>query len=182
MYLIDYITSHFSRYRVDPTKAKTSKQAVNRATGWYKSVDSSIERTKKFLRADVVSSKKTHSSKLLENKQFSQDLTVYNFVLPHYHKGELFYKQGKWELAEQEWLKILTQMPQQSSKKLSVMYSRQNRLKDDVAVLELGIEYAKLSKTYPYTGELDEILKNKQTTLQNRINKFGDQSIGVIIP
>lgn len=68
-----------------------------------------------------------------------------DYILPHFEKGLLLYRLGKWDAAEKEWIKLIYLMPH-AIDKLGIMYRKEKRFYDVVLINE----EASKSKTIPY--------------------------------
>lgn len=104
-----------------------------------------------------------------------------NEILYHYYYGDYLYKNGEWSKAEKEWLCIVKEMYNNASKKLSILYRKQKRYKDDVEILELAIFYGENHPNdfYKFNPELYSRLEKSKELYKN--NESIDQSIGIKI-
>ena len=59
-----------------------------------------------------------------------------------YFEGDLHYKKGDWDKAEQSWLDSISERPSSSTEKLAIMYRKENRFDDEVNIIKRGISIA----------------------------------------
>lgn len=155
-----------------PEKVHISQDDVRWQLSEYFSMakESAIERAQQLCLEDAsYANMDTHGDPEIE---------VINQVLPIYHQADLFYKQGKWLEAEDLWLEILPDMPNQAGNKLAIMYRKERRYRNECEVISAALEYAiDAIATYSYT---DLILK-RQDRAQNlcKTNANKDNSIPV---
>lgn len=154
---------------------KTSKKIrVNPHTGFPMAKESAIERAQETY--DQTISLKRHTS--TGDKTLDLEMQTYDFVLPHYSLGDLYYKKGEWRKAEKEWLMIVTRMGSLVSIKLSIMYHKQKRFRDEVSILTDGLKYSINNNAYPLHDKdaFASRITKATTFLTNHIDE--DQSVG----
>lgn len=146
----------------------------NPNTGFPMAKESAIQRARKLYEQTVSISNYKPSG----NRQLDFEMGVIDEVLPHYHLGDLYYKEGEWAKAENEWLSIVKKMGWLPSNKLAVMYHKEKRFKDEISILKDGYKYSMHNKVYPISDK-DLVLKriSKGTTfLTAHIGQ--DRSVG----
>lgn len=121
----------------------------NPKTGFPMAKESAIQRARKVYEQTVSISNYKPSG----NRQLDFEMGVIDEVLPHYHLGDLYYKEGDWVKAENEWLSIVKKMGQLSANKLAVMYHKEKRFKDEIAILKDGFKYSVHNKVYPISDK-----------------------------
>ena len=113
---------------------------------------------------------RNHSGQRYSNK-------VIDFVLPHYNKGDYYYKIGEWDKAENEWLMILKLMGHFPTLKLAIMYRKQKRFSDEVELLKFSQIYARKNTVYPGTKTINERIPKAEKFREKHINE--DKSKGI---
>lgn len=161
-----------SLVKVDPNKAKKTNQEINVKTGWPMAKESAIKRAIESYN-DL---KNLPLHKPTGNKKFDHEMAISEKVLPHYHRGDIYYKKGEWEKAEKEWVSILKDMGSSPATKLAIMYRKQNRLQDEINVLKAGIELSKVNTVYPGSIDLEKRLEAAKKYYSNHLHD--DQSTG----
>lgn len=154
------------------TNSKNSKR-VNPNTGYPLSTDKSIKTAKETYES-VLNIK--HDYSMYNDPQFIHERKVSDIVLPHYSLGDLYYKQGEWDKAEQEWLSIVKLMGENVVTRLAIMYHKENRFKDEISIIEDGIQYGTNNEIYPWSGKLNDRLSKATATFDRNIKK--DKSKG----
>lgn len=100
-------------------------------------------------------------------------------ILYHYNYGDYLYKNGEWSEAEKEWLSIIKDMYNNASVKLSILYRKQKRYKDDVDILKLAIFYGENYPNDIYKFNPDLYLRLEKSKSLYEKNKQIDQSKGI---
>lgn len=72
--------------------------------------------------------------KYKENPIVTKDDEILNYILPIFSLGILYYRLGKWDNAENEWLKLVGLMPHVVDK-LCILYRKEKRYLDVIYVL-----------------------------------------------
>lgn len=154
------------------TQSKNSKR-LNPNTGYPISTDKSIK-TAKEMYESVLNVK--HDYSMYNDPQFIHERKVSDIVLPHYSLGDLYYKQGEWDKAEQEWLSIVKLMGENVTTRLAIMYHKENRFKDEISIIEDGIQYGINNAFYPWSGKLNDRLSKATASFDRNVKK--DKSRG----
>ena len=151
-----------------------SSKRINKKTGYQMSTDKQIKAAKE----NIKFSKKY---KFVDNEYYSDEMRysnkVIDFVLPHYNKGDYYYKIGEWDKAENEWLMILKLMGHFPTLKLAIMYRKQKRFSDEVELLKLSQIYARKNTVYPGTKTINERIPKAEKFREKHINE--DKSKGI---
>lgn len=152
------------------SSTKKSAQNVNVTTGWPMAKQSAIDR-------EIINYKDmlhyAHTEKLeiydtdsdeikkMKLKNYEDHQRFDKFALP-YHKGLIAYKRGEWEQAEELWISVIELNPSIIAEKLAIMLRKEKRLKDEIDIIKIGIQY------------LDKVDSNHETNnsmLTNRLLK-----------
>ncbi|WP_270740319.1 hypothetical protein [Lacticaseibacillus paracasei] len=158
------------------TKIKKSPQTVrkNPNTGFPMAKETSIQRAREMYKQTISILKYKPSG----NKKLDYEMAIIDEVLPHYHLGDLYYKEGDWVKAENEWLSIVKKMGQLSANKLAVMYHKEKHFKDEIAILKDGFKYSVHNKVYPISDKdlVSERISKATIFLTAHIDQ--DKSVG----
>lgn len=177
-----YLKTHQSKYKKE--KESTIK-VFNSRTGYPMAKASSIERSKRELKE--FGSDDYSKSELLRIASESANENGANMAIQRYSlavlenrplKGEIAYKTGDWDTAEEILLPCIT-INSESAKRLSIIYRRQKRFKDEVDMLQTAIISWQSSAFNVYKGtfiELEERLSKAKDFYQK--HKEEDESIG----
>ena len=138
----------------------------NSITGYPMFKQSSIERTEQDLKyAKKVNQFDKHQAIHLAEQSINSNGA--NFEIQRYSayvadligiQGELAYKKGEWDIAEQKLLSTLPYNPA-SANRLAIMYRKEKRFKDEIELLTLAIKTWHESIFNAYHGTTDEFEK-----------------------
>lgn len=136
----------FKFFKKQEKSASLNNKRINKKTGYQMSTDKQIKAAKENV-------KFSEKYKFVDNEYYSDEMRysnkVIDFVLPHYNKGDYYYKTGEWDKAENEWLMILKLMGHFPTIKLAIMYRKQKRFSDEVELLKLSQIYARKKYRIP---------------------------------
>ena len=162
----------FNLFKSKEKSGSTNKKRINEKTGYQMSTDKQINVAKEKVEL-------LKKYKPVDNEFFTDEMRysnkVIDFVLPHYNKGDYYYKTGEWDKAENEWLMILKLMGHFPTIKLAIMYRKQKRFSDEVELLKLSQIYARKNTVYPGTKVINERIPKAEKFREKHINE--DKSI-----
>lgn len=148
--------------KAQPKRISSPKKATGKAT------DSAI--------------KKAYSLYMESQRDYQENPnSLLSKILYHYHYGDYLYKNGEWSEAEKEWLLIVKDMYNNASIKLSILYRKQKRYKDDVDILKLAILYGEEYPNDIYKFDPDLYVRLKKSVELYEKNKEKDRSKGIDI-
>lgn len=116
-----WITNYLDK---DPVIFSKNGKRVNKRTGYVLASELSIETSKNDL-FNAISKYKTGVSFKVKDNVFQELVSSVYF-----RAGVLAYKRGDWDLAERAWLTIISLEPEKVSKRLSIMFRKQERYRD----------------------------------------------------
>lgn len=159
--------SHVSTLPIS-NAAKVSK-AINPKTGFPMAKESSINRAREAYESVI----NTPNRESTGNTELNHERQIIDQVLPHFSLGDLYYKEGEWYKAEQEWISVVKLMGALPSEKLAIMYHKQKRYKDEISILTDGLKYSVGNKVYPLSEKQN--YSQKITKAVNYLEKHSDQ-------
>lgn len=157
---------------------KTIPKKINKKTGYPMSTDKAIKNAKEMyeMEKDLVSQKMDMVGLNSDMVEFYKERSIRQKYSTIHSLGNLYYKQGEWDLAEQQWLSLIRIMPERSATSLAIMFHKEKRYKDEVSIIEDGIKFGVNNTLYP---EVDN-LKHRLTKSRNFFDRHlkSDQSKG----
>lgn len=109
---------------IPKTSHKSKQKIINGRTGYPMSTEKSIY---------------TAKNQLEMTKEAAKYNSNMNEADVDYFEGDLHYKKGDWDKAEQSWLNSINERPSLSTEKLAIMYRKENRFDDEVNIIKRGI-------------------------------------------